>query len=188
MKLYHGSPTQNISEFHLDTPRYQSVEGSGVYLTESYKIARGYAGSEGSVYVCEFSKSNIFDATNESEFKFLFERVSKIIKFDLMKVEYINETIAGFIKGQYRINNDTNDGINWQIKNLLLNDDSFNDLENQDEILEQIFEVVDEYLNDHFMIKYIDPGLGIVYVCRDPNYIKIAQEIVIGSPEDIELL
>ena len=124
MKLFHGSPNYGITEFSIEKQRYEPVEGVGVYLTTEYKIARGYAGSEGCVYICEVKNGAIFDATQSEEFEFLFEQVSKRSGVDLMALEYIKPTIKGLVSGQFQISDDCT-GLFWQIKNLLFNDEGF---------------------------------------------------------------
>jgi hypothetical protein len=188
MKLYHGSPIHNLSEFQIDKPRYTPVEGAGVYLTLNYKIARGYAGSEGCVYVCELKSEAIFDATDGNEFRLLFSHISKAIGFELSEIQFFKETIQGLVSGQYQVSNDDGSGLFWQVKNLLLNEEKFTLLSDSDEKLELINSIIDDYLSQHPVLKYNDKGLGLVFVCRDPNLLKIVHSIDIGSDEDLDLL
>lgn len=190
MKIYHGSPNQNIDKFSLDNePRYNSVEGRGVYMTVDYKIARGYAGSEGSIYVCELKTSAIFDATDDEEFNYLIELISKKINFSIKDVDYLKETISGLVSGEYRISDDDGgEGLFWQIKNLLLNTEKFCSLTNSDSLLEEIREFLREYMTQHPIIKYNDKNLGLIYLGKNSDYIKIINEIKVGSQEDEDLL
>lgn len=188
MKLYHGSPSHDITEFKLDNPRFNPVEGSGVYFTKDYRIARGYAGSEGCVYICEFTNHSIFDATSEDEFKNLFKKISKKIGWNILKLPYINETIKGMINGSYKIVDDGDSGISWQIRNLLYNNDEFNKLENPDEITDQVSSMIKDYFSEHFILKYNDKSLGLIFLCKEPSIIKIVDKVTIGSDEDEALL
>ena len=188
MKLYHGSPVKNITEFHLDTPRFESVEGRGVYLTENYKLARGYAGAEGSVYICQFKNQAIFDATSKEEFYYLIQKVSKDINFDLNSLEFLSLTLEGMVSGQYQITNEQGQGLTWQIKNLLYNDEGFNEEPNGEEKIKKLEDTIEEYLSQHSVIKYQDKTLGLIYLAKDPSILKIMQEVEIGSHEDESLL
>ena len=188
MKLYHGSPIQGITEFEIENPRFEPVEGTGVYLTPKYSLARGYAGSEGAVYICEFKTNAIFDATNKNEFIFLFQKISKKIKYNIMKLNGINETINGLFSGQYQITDESSSGVTWQLRNLLLNDEIFNELPNADDKLETMKSEVKEYFEQHPILKYNDKTLGLIYVCRNPSVLKIVGWVDVGSKEDTELL
>jgi hypothetical protein len=44
MNLYHGSPVHGLTEFSIENPRFEPVEGSGVYLTQDYRVARIFGG------------------------------------------------------------------------------------------------------------------------------------------------
>jgi hypothetical protein len=187
MKLYHGSPIKGITEFHLNTEeRYASVEGRGLYLTDSYSIARSYAGSEGSVYELKIKNLAIFDATSSEEFNFCLETLSKKINFNLLNLEYVKETIDGLISGQYRITDSGDGGFAWQIKNLLDSDDFFmNERSNDsDEVYKTIYSYLNEYLKEHSILKYNDLKLGEIYLCFEPERLIIDKEIEISSKDD----
>lgn len=190
MKIYHGSPNQNIEKFNIDNePRYNLVEGNGIYMTVDYKIARSYAGSEGSVYLCELITGAVFDATSEEEFNFVVDKISKKINYPIKNVDYYKETISGLVSGQYRISDDNKgEGLFWQIKNLLLNTEEFCSMKNSDTLIEDINEFLKEYMHQHPIIKYNDKNLGLIYLGKDANYIKIINEIKVGSKEDEDLL
>lgn len=188
MKLYHGSPAKGISEFNLDSVRFESVEGKGVYLTPNYRLARGYAGAEGSVYICEIKGSAIFDATQIEEFNFLLTQASKVINFNLLFLDYIKPTIQGLVDGQYQITNEQGNGINWQLKNLLYNDDKFNSLNNQEEVIKSLEDYIEDYFSQHQVLKYKDKSLGIIFLAKDPLIIKILQEIEVGSDLEEDFL
>jgi hypothetical protein len=187
MKLYHGSPVRNITEFHLENIRFESVEGYGTYFTHDYRIAREYAGSEGSVYECQINGA-VFDATSTEAFCLMISQINNKIKFDLNSVEYLKETINGLVQGQYQISDHAKSGLTWQILNLLDNNESFHSIDNKEEIIQIIQQHIKEYMADHCALKYIDLKLGITYVCKDPSCIKILKEITIGSIEDEESL
>lgn len=184
MKLYHGSPVKNIKEFNLDQTRFEPVEGSGIYFTIDYKIARGYAGSEGSVYLCLLKNNAIFDATNKDEFTFLIELMSNSINYNLLSLDFINETINSFIDGQYKITDDSISGIFWQFKNLLLNDEKFTSLNDFEEKLTKLKEFIKEYIDQHSVLKYFDKNLGLIFLAKDPSIIKIIEEIEVGSEQE----
>ncbi len=188
MKLYHGSPAKNIIEFNLDSVRFESVEGKGVYLTPSYNLARGYAGAEGSVYICSIKNGAIFDATQVEEFEFLLKQASKKINFNLLNLSYIKETLQGLAEGQYQITNEQGSGINWQLKNLLYNNEDFNSLNNQEELIKILEEYIEDYLQQHQIIKYKDKSLGIIFLAKDPLMVKILQEIEVGSSLDEDFI
>jgi hypothetical protein len=188
MKLYHGSPKQGITEFCFDNPRYQSVEGAGVYLTNDYRVARGYAGSEGAVYVCELKPQAIFDATDPAEFTGLLARIGKDINFDVTSLDSMAVTIAGLVSGQYQITNEQGTGLNWQIRNVLINDENFCSLPDADEKLERIEQMVNEYMSEHSVLKYVDKLLGLVFVCRDASALKITGEVAVGSDDELPFL
>lgn len=188
MRLFHGSPSHTITEFSIENPRFESVEGTGVYLTTDYRIARGYAGSEGCVYVCELKDQAIFDATNVEEFEQLLLRVGKFINFNVLDVECMNLTVRGLVSGQYQITNEQGHGLNWQVRNVLLNNEAFCKLSDYDEKLEEISTQIQSYLDDHSVVKYMDKRLGLVFVCRNPSQLKIVGSIVVGSDEEIDLL
>lgn len=184
MKWYHGSPIRQLKEFKIDNPRFQSVEGQGLYLTPDYKIARGYAGSEGSVYEVELQTSAIFDATEKTEFLYCLELVSKKIEFNLMDLDFIELTIESLVSGEYQITDEYNAGFAWQIKNLLLNDERFSSLTDGDEKIEIMQNEIKNYLSKHHIIKYVDKNLGLVKICKDPQVVCISKEIVVGSTEE----
>lgn len=187
MKLYHGSPYQNIKEFNLDRPRFENpTEGFGIYLTEQYKVARDYAGSEGSIYVCELTNQATFDSTQIEEYEFILKKISKQIKFDLLKLDYMDLTLKNLVHGQYQISTIEGTGFSWQIKNLLYNNEAFLSLKNSEEITDLVVKLIEEYLAEHYTLKYNSGNIGTVYVVRDPSIIKINKEIVIGSKEDEE--
>jgi hypothetical protein len=188
MNIYHGSPTHGITEFSLDDPRFESVEGSGVYLTLNYKLARGYAGSEGCVYICKFDTEAVFDATDKNEFNELLRRLSKKINFNILDVDFVSETVNGLVSGQYQITDQNSSGLFWQIKNLLFNNEDFMNFSDSEDKIDIIKVEIDEYLDQHPIVKYNDKSLGLIYLCKIPSYLKIIKSIIVGSDEDLELL
>jgi hypothetical protein len=188
MNLYHGSPVHGLTEFSIENPRFEPVEGSGVYLTQDYRVARRFAGSEGCVYVCKLKSDCVFDATSKNEFKTLLQKISKKIGFNLFSLEHIDQTITGLVSGQYQITGHSSSGFSWQIGDLLSNNSSFLSIENNDEKLELVKNEIDDYLNQHPILKYNDKNLGLVYLCRDPQILKISETIDVGSDAELELL
>jgi hypothetical protein len=182
-KWYHGSPVKNITQFVVDQPRYDSLEGNGVYLTKSYGIARGYAGSEGSVYEVEVSGA-ILDMTNREELNRMVKMASKIVGFDVSQLALIPETLAEIISGRYQIGNHKGMGVGWQIKNILLNEESFISKPGADEQALLVENTINDYLHEHDAWLYEDTKLGLVMVIKNPDKVKPVQEIEVGSPED----
>lgn len=89
MILYHGSPTQNLTE--LDSSFCNSVEnleGEGLYFTTDYNLAKDYALvlneiKEGSVYSVEVDDTCLLDLTTiDAQDKF-FKIISEKTGYDL---------------------------------------------------------------------------------------------------------
>lgn len=182
-KWYHGSPIRNISGFVVDQPRYDSLEGNGVYLTQSYTIARSYAGREGSVYEVEISGA-ILDMTNREELDRMVKQASNIVGFDIMKLELIPGTIEEILNGRYQIGNHKGMGVGWQIKNILLNEESFITKYGADEQALSVETKINEYLHNHDAWLYEDSKLGLVLIVKNPDKVKPIKEIIVGSTDD----
>lgn len=182
-KWYHGSPVKNITLFVVDQPRYDSLEGNGVYLTQSYSVARSYAGSEGSVYEVEVSGA-ILDMTNREELDIMVKIASKIVGFDVLKLALMAETLEEIINGRYQIGNHKGMGVGWQIKNILLNEESFITKPGADEQALDVETKINEYLHSHDAWLYEDTKLGLVMIIKNPDKVKPTKEIIVGSTED----
>lgn len=177
MKLYHGSPVKNIKSFNLDKIRGVSVEGNGVYLTHKIDMAKHYAGSEGSVYECNIESLNLFDATKEESFLEMISIISKRIDFNVSSIDFLKETIAGFLSGDYQISDYNGSGLTWQIKNLLFNNEVFCSLSHQDAIISSLEEEIKTYMNQFSVMKYHDKGLGVMFICYRPDLVQIDCEV-----------
>lgn len=192
MYLFHGSPARNIEKFKLESSRYQSLEGTGVYFTMNYRLARKYAGSEGSIYKCELKVNSFFDATTADDFTDLFEKISKLIGMDILKIEGCSKLINGLTKGQYEINDEQELGLFFHVKRMLSNSEKFNSKfeDNLDETLTEIKEFISNHMSQYPVMKYNsgEPHLGAFFIVRDCSLIAIRSEIEVGSDLDIEYL
>ena len=189
MKLFHGSPNKFITEFSLEAPsRYTPLEGNGLYLTADYKIARSYAGSEGSVYEVNVAKLKTLDFSTREEFDFILNELSRYIQKDLSKLEGLENTIEGLMSGHYRIRPGRDAGLNFQIKNLLDSDEIFHEQSDTQDILDKLDSWLYEYFNNYSVMKYHDLKLGIVWLGLKPEQIKIVKEINVCSEDEHEYL
>lgn len=186
-RWYHGSPIKGLTNFVIDKPRYDSLEGNGVYLTQSYSIARGYAGSEGSVYEVELTGA-ILDMTTTEEIDQMVNMASKIAEIDVRQLGFAQETFVAILKGQYQIGPHKGMGIGWQIKNLLLNNEEFITQEGADDKALAVETKINEYLMEHDAWLYEDTKLGLVVVVKNPEKVIPIKEIEVGSKEDEALL
>jgi len=191
--LYHGSPKRGIKKFDMSIRRFDSpTEGAGIYLTTSYKMARDYAGSSGSIYVCSLKSGNIFDATTKSGTSWIMETISSVFKehkisLDKISKNHLVDEVSDIISGR---GSATNAFAN--VRNILLNEESFVTLENYEEILDSIQTDFDLYYEKHPIVKYkdksLDNGKATIYVVKDPNVVHIENEIVVGSEDEIKFL
>lgn len=184
---YHGSPVKGIKSFVIDKPRYDSLEGAGVYLTKSYGIARGYAGPEGSVYEVEVSGA-VLDLTTMIEIEHMVKMASKIAGVNVKKLEYAQETFESILQGRYQIGSHKGMGIGWQIKNILLNNESYISQAGAEEKALAVETKINEYLNEHDAWLYEDTKLGVVMVVKSPEKVLVVNEIEVGTTEDEERL
>lgn len=180
---FHGSPVKQIKSFVIDKPRYDSLEGSGVYLTQSYAVARGYAGSEGSVYELEVSGA-ILDLTTMDELNHMVKMASKIAGVNVRKLEYTEDTLKEITQGRYQIGSHKGMGIGWQIKNILLNNEAYISKPGSEEKALAVETKINEYLNEHDAWLYEDTKLGRVMVVKNPSKVVLLKEIEVGSEED----
>lgn len=185
-KWYHGSPVKNIKQFVIDQPRYDSLEGNGIYLTRSYDIARGYAGETGSVYEVEVSGS-LLDMTNPEELEKMVTMASQIVGFDVKKIELIPETLAEIMNGRYQIGNHKGMGVGWQIKNILLNEEQFITKPGADEKALLVETTINNYINSFDSWLYEDTKLGLILLIKNPDKAKPTKEIVVGSGDDLKM-
>lgn len=185
---FHGSPVKNIKAFII-TPesRYDSMEGRGIYLTKDYKIARGYAGSEGSVYEVEV-KGSLLDMTTDDDLNRMIKMASEISGVDLTKLEGAENTFQGIRSGWFQIGDHAGLGVGWQLKNLLLNDEEFLQDRDGDAKALEVESKINEYLNEHDLWLYEDSKLGQVLLVKNPDKVKPAREIEVGSDDDVEML
>lgn len=192
MQVFHGSPARGIVKFELRESRFESLEGTGLYCTLDYRVARKYAGSEGSVYKCELLSTNVFDATEAEEFETLFTKLSKAIGFKINSCSNFNKLVSFFVKGQYQITDEQNTGLYFQIERFLENDEIFVEKfqDETSEIYEKIKIFLNEYMSQFSIMKYNsgDSKLGLVYIVRNCDLISILEEIEIGSDKDIDNL
>lgn len=189
MKLYHGSPVKGIIEFSKDAPsRFQSIEGDGLYISPDYKIARSYAGSEGSVYEISLNKNLILDLRTDEEFLDMIKKISDKTGIDILKLDGITNTLEGLVSGHYRIRPSGDSGFNWQIKQLLDANEDFT-LRND---CEEIYEIIDSYIIDYFsyhdVMIYNDLKLGIVYLSMNPEKVLILKEIQVCTEDEHDYL
>lgn len=184
---YHGSPVKGIKSFVVDRPRYDSIEGQGVYLSQSYAIARGYAGPEGSVYEVELQGA-ILNMTSEDEIENMVSIASKIVGFNVRTLELAEETFKEIIQGRYQIGPHKGMGVGWQIKNLLLNHEPFIILEGADDKSLEVEVKINEYLMSHDAWLYEDTKLGLVIVVKNPEKVRPIKEIEVGTSSDEENL
>lgn len=193
MYLFHGSPARNIDHFKLENSRYQSLEGTGIYFTLNYRFARKYAGSEGSIYKCTIKTDSYFDATQENDFIYLFEKISQLISYDILKLKDFNKLISGLLKGQYEINEENNQGLSSHLIRFLKKDENFFshfESDDIDQIFENITKFIKNYMSQYSVMKYNsgEPSVGAFFIVRDCSLISIRSEIEVGSDLDIEYL
>jgi hypothetical protein len=184
MELYHGSPTQGITEFVIDS-KYKRHElpheGEGIYLTEDRDIARGYAGPEGSLYICKLRSGATFDATDGAEFTRCLRLARKEvgeIKILPKSAKMIRQTIKRAAKGDYGVTN-----FGDQVRLILSNDELATSEEGSDIKIDKTSEIIDAYIQEHPIVRYYDSQIGkgdkLIFVVRDPRLIRIENEILI---------
>ena len=192
--LYHGSPTAGLTDLFYD-PEFarmdvnELVEGAGVYLTESYRVARSYAGSEGSVYEVKLKAASVLRADQEQNYLDLLERAGKQFQVDLSGIDF-HHPIDRCVEGRGSVTN-----FGEAVRMILLNEESFvMDTANEDKA-EQIRDFINQDISEWPVVRYLDPniddGRTHVYVVRQDQpgqHVRIVREIPVGSPEDEEML
>jgi oligoribonuclease (3'-5' exoribonuclease) len=193
--LYHGSPTQGLTDLFYD-PAFTRrdagtlVEGDGVYLTESYRVARGYAGAEGSIYEVQLKATAVFLADKKKSYLDIYRQVKKKFGIDLAKMKHTDWDIKRCQEGRGSVTN-----FGDSIRHILLNDEGFaTDPANADKP-EEIRDFINQEIAEWPVVRYldanIDDGKTHVYVVRQDTpgqHIKIIREIVVMSNEDEEAL
>jgi GNAT superfamily N-acetyltransferase/8-oxo-dGTP pyrophosphatase MutT (NUDIX family) len=188
--LYHGSPTQGLTDLFYD-PAFTRrdagtlVEGEGVYLTESYRVARGYAGSEGSIYEVKLKADGVFLADKKQSYLDIYKSVQKKFKINLARME-TKWCIERSMDGTGSVT-----GFGDSIRQVLVNDESFVTNPDNENKAEEIQEFINQEIAGWPVVRYLDPniddGRTHVYVVRQDSpgqHIQIVREIVVMSDED----
>ena len=176
--IYHGSRFQNLTSLDFDKERSRAelTEGDGIYLTDSYKVAAEYAGSEGSVYKLEIF-CPIFKAYERESFQNVLNEMENEYSIKFSSIAYVDSTIDTVVEGRSSIQNFGN-----SIKLILDNDEDFvrlsekKGLDLSDQIAKNIRDKIHGYNAWAYYDEAIDQGKSLVYLVKNSSVIQIVDE------------
>lgn len=183
MKVYHGSPTKGLSHlvFKKEHSRFYEnlVEGEGIYLTEDYEVAKGYASSGGSIYHVKFISGPILDATKSIQFEKVLSEVSQELGIkNLATVRYVHETIESVIEGSSSISK-----FGKSIQLIIDNDEKMMPVVESRggyDFSETVATEIQKKIDEFAIIKYVDRGINnassIIYIVRNADAIAVEKE------------
>lgn len=88
MKLYHGSEIKGLKSIRSEFFSEDGFEGQMIYLTDSFEVAKDYAGDKGSVYEVEVGEC--LDLTSKEKVEKFLMPVFEKLNIDFNSLEYLD--------------------------------------------------------------------------------------------------
>lgn len=174
MKLYHGSEIKNLTQLDPLYSNPQNFEGEGCYFTDSFDVAKEYAGDNGFVYEAEIDEP-LLDFSNKKNIKIFLSSIFQDLDFDVNDLEHLDAAL-------YHLEHPVGKNGIWSLHLDVIDIFKFEPLlkhrEDLKDFSNQVAKKIQDKISGYKFYKIPDPENGSnIYVFKGKCSVKLAGQI-----------